>query len=194
MWCLRSQLISAGRDPNWSDLNRSEKLNRSLRRSNLKSVFSKSLNSQAISSRHDVIHPLDSLITLVQLHFLSGGLLWQTMIVISFPRGHASAPSDENTWNKRHQLVKSLRKLNHHHHHHLVVPPAWISRTLSRHSFLLFIPSGRASGLHLVSSQSCCMIKLVSLFLFCHLRGSTREHPLWPRHRFSCRVLHVWFV
>ena len=44
-----------------------------------------------------------------------------------------------------------------HHHHHLVVPPARISLTLSRHSFLSFIASGRSSGLHPVSSQSCCI-------------------------------------
>ena len=45
----------------------------------------------------------------------------------------------------------------HHHHHHLVMPPAWISLTLSRHSSLSFITSGRSSGLHPVSSQSRCM-------------------------------------
>ena len=44
-----------------------------------------------------------------------------------------------------------------HHHHHHVVPPAWISLTLSRHSSLSFIASGRYSGLYPVSSQSCCM-------------------------------------
>ena len=47
------------------------------------------------------------------------------------------------------------RWINHHHHH--VVPPAWISLTLSRHSSLSFIASGRSSGLHPESSQSCCM-------------------------------------
>ena len=46
--------------------------------------------------------------------------------------------------------------LNDHHHHH-VVPPAWISLTLSRHFSLSFIASGRSSGIHPVSSQSCCM-------------------------------------
>ena len=43
----------------------------------------------------------------------------------------------------------------HHHHHH--VPPAQISLTLSRHSFLLFITSSCSSELHPVSSQSCSM-------------------------------------
>ena len=44
-----------------------------------------------------------------------------------------------------------------HHHHHHVVPPAWISLTLSRHFSLSFIAFGRSSGLHPVSSHSCCM-------------------------------------
>ena len=50
------------------------------------------------------------------------------------------------------------QKLYHppHHHHH-VVPLAWISLTLSRHFSLSFIASGRSSGLHPVSSHSCCM-------------------------------------
>ena len=42
-------------------------------------------------------------------------------------------------------------------HHHHVVPPARISLTLSRHFSLSFIASGRSSGLHPVSSHSCCM-------------------------------------
>ena len=46
---------------------------------------------------------------------------------------------------------------HHHHHHHHVVPLARISLTLSRHFSLLFIASGRSSGLHPVSSHSCCM-------------------------------------
>ena len=43
------------------------------------------------------------------------------------------------------------------HHHHNVVPPARISLILSRYSSQLFIASGRSSGLHPISSQSCCM-------------------------------------
>ena len=43
------------------------------------------------------------------------------------------------------------------YHHHHVVPLAWISLTLSRHFSLLFIASGRSSGLHPASSLSCCM-------------------------------------
>ena len=46
---------------------------------------------------------------------------------------------------------------HHHHHHHCVVPLARISLTLSRHFSLSFIASGRFTGLHPVSSHSCCM-------------------------------------
>ena len=44
-----------------------------------------------------------------------------------------------------------------HHHHHHVMPLVRISLTLSRHYSLSFISSDRSSGLHPVSSHSCCM-------------------------------------
>ena len=51
-----------------------------------------------------------------------------------------------------------IRKIHHHHyHHHHVVPLARIPLTISRHFSLSFIASGRSSGLHTVSSQSCSM-------------------------------------
>ena len=50
-----------------------------------------------------------------------------------------------------------LYRLYIYHHHHHVVPPARISLTISRHLSLSFIASGRSSGLHPVSSHSCCM-------------------------------------
>ena len=45
----------------------------------------------------------------------------------------------------------------HHHHHHHDVRLARISPTLSLHVSLSFIAFGRSSGLHPVSSHSCCM-------------------------------------
>ena len=58
-----------------------------------------------------------------------------------------------------HNLHKLLLQSDtkHHHHHHHVVRPARISLTLSPHFSLSFIASGRSSGLHPVSSHSCCM-------------------------------------
>ena len=46
---------------------------------------------------------------------------------------------------------------HHNHHHDHVMPPARISLTLAHHFSLSFIASSRSSGLHPVSSQSCCM-------------------------------------
>ena len=48
-------------------------------------------------------------------------------------------------------------RICHHPHHRHVVPQARICLTLSRHFSLSFISSGRSSGLHPVSSHSCCM-------------------------------------
>ena len=42
-------------------------------------------------------------------------------------------------------------------HHHYIEPPALISLTLSCYFSLMFIASGRSSGLHPVSPQSGCM-------------------------------------
>ena len=47
-----------------------------------------------------------------------------------------------------------------YHHHHHVVPLAWISMNLSHHFPLSFIASGMSSGLHTVSSHSCCIYVL----------------------------------
>ena len=56
-----------------------------------------------------------------------------------------------------HSFLLPQLTVDTNHHHHLVMPSAQISLTLSRHSSLSFIASGRSSGLHPVSSQSCCM-------------------------------------
>ena len=58
---------------------------------------------------------------------------------------------------KESSLVFNQTCITHHHHHHHLVLVARISLTLSRHSSLSFIASGRSSRLHPVSSHSCCM-------------------------------------
>ena len=57
---------------------------------------------------------------------------------------------------KTNLVLIDTNVLNEDHHHH-VVPLAQISLTLFRHFSLSFIASGRSSGLHPVSSHSCCM-------------------------------------
>ncbi len=44
-----------------------------------------------------------------------------------------------------------------HHHHHYVAPPVRIPLTLSRYPSLSSIASGRSSGQHPISTQTCCM-------------------------------------
>ena len=64
-----------------------------------------------------------------------------------------ASPSGKRTFT----FVDYFGQMFENHHHHHVVPLAWISLTLSRHFSLSFIASGRFSGLHPVSPQSCCM-------------------------------------
>ena len=55
----------------------------------------------------------------------------------------------------KYDIYNNILIIYNHHHH--VVPLAQISRTFSRHFSLSFIASCRSSGLHPVSSHSCCM-------------------------------------
>ena len=83
--------------------------------------------------------------------------------------GRKIFPSFQICWRKkkkknfpeRTELYKPLRKrnklVNKFSNHHHVVRSARISLTLSLHVSLSFITSGRSSGLHPVSSHSCCM-------------------------------------
>ena len=61
LWCLRSQLISASQDPDWSALIRSEKFNYAFQWSNPNYLsFYNPHILRTISSGYDVIHPLNS--------------------------------------------------------------------------------------------------------------------------------------
>ena len=90
-------------------------------------------------------------------------------------------------------VMKSL--FSHHHHHRHVVLLARISLTLSRYFSLSFISSGGSSGLHPVSSHSCCMYVRAGRPAFARsYEGSVGVRHLWARSCFSSGVLHVWFV
>ena len=79
----------------------------------------------------------------------------------------------ESTWGMRRTSSTRILRYNHHHHHD--APPARISLTLSRHFSLSFIASGRSSGLHPVSSHSCCM--------YVRAGRPTLAHPYVGVHR-----------
>ena len=60
-------------------------------------------------------------------------------------------------WTKMKQMNALINDSVIIHHYHYIMPLARISLTLSRHFSLSFIASGWSSGLHPVSSHSCCM-------------------------------------
>ena len=87
-----------------------------------------------------------------------------------------------------------------HHHHHLVVPLARISLALSRHFSLSFIASGMSSGLHPVSSHSCCMYVLAGRPAFArpyvgvYRSTSLMSSSLLLRQCPMCLVRLTWIV
>ena len=89
-------------------------------------------------------------------------------------------------------------KFNHHHHH--VVPPARISMTLSRFFFLSFIASDRSSGLHPVSSHSCCMYvragrpAFARWYVGVHRSTSLMSSSLLLQQCPACLVRLTWIV
>ena len=94
-----------------------------------------------------------------------------------------------------YQKCQSFHHHHHHHHHHHVVPPARISLTLSRHFSISFITSGRSSGLHPISSHSCCMYIRADHPAFAWpYTGTIGVHHWWVCPCFSSSVLRVWFV
>ena len=89
--------------------------------------------------------------------------------------------------------------LSNHDHDH-VVPLARISLTLSRHISLSFIASGRSSGLHPVSSHSCCMYVQAGRPAFAwpyvgvHRSTSLMSSSLLLQQCPACLVRLTWIV
>ena len=81
-----------------------------------------------------------------------------------------------------------------------VVPLARISLTLSCHFSLLFIASGRSSGLHPVSSHSCCMYVRAGRPAFArpyvgvHRSTSLMSSSLFLQQCPACLVRLTWRV
>ena len=85
-------------------------------------------------------------------------------------------------------------------YHHHVVPLARISLTLSRHFSLSIIASSRSSGLHPVSSQSCCMYVRAGRPAFArpyvgvHWSTSLMSSSLLLQQCPACLVRLTWIV
>ena len=80
------------------------------------------------------------------------------------------------------------------------MPLTRISLTLFRHFSLLFIGSGRSSGLHPISSYSCCMYVLASRPAFArpsvgvHRSTSLMSSSLLLQQCLACLVRLTWIV
>ena len=100
------------------------------------------------------------------------------------------------------QIRENECGIHHHHHHHHVVRPARISLTLSLslHVSLSFITSGRSSGLHPVSSHSCCMYVRAGCPTFnwpyagVHRSTSLTSSSLLLQQCSACLVRLAWIV
>ena len=85
-------------------------------------------------------------------------------------------------------------------YHHHVVPLARLSLTLSRHFSLSFIASGRSSGLHHVSSHSCCMYVRAGRPAFAwpyagiHRSISLMSSSLLLQQSSTCLIRLAWIV
>ena len=96
-------------------------------------------------------------------------------------------------------FVTSNEFIEIHHHHH-VVPLARISLILSHHFSLSFIASSWSSGLHPVSSHSCCMCvragrpALARPYLGVHRSTSLMSTSLLLQQCPACLVRLTWRV
>ena len=94
----------------------------------------------------------------------------------------------------------NLQRLICYHHHYHVVPLARIFLTPSRHFSLSFIASGRSSGLHPLSSHSCCMYVLAGRPAFAwpyaevHRSTSLMNSSLLLQPCPACLVRLTWIV
>ena len=93
---------------------------------------------------------------------------------------------------------KKTCRFRYHHHH--VAQVVRISLTLSRHFSLSFIVSGKYSGLHPVSSHSCCMYVLAGRPAFArpyvevHRSTPLMSSPLLLQQCPACLVRLTWIV
>ena len=96
--------------------------------------------------------------------------------------------------------VPSGNSMHNHHHHHHVVLPARIFLTLSRYFSLSFIASGRSSGQHPISSQSCCTYVRAGCPAFArpyvgvHWSTSLMSSSLLLQQCPACLVCLTWIV
>ena len=111
-----------------------------------------------------------------------------------------SRDGDTDSWHCRWSFARRYIDTIFTNHHHHVVPLAQISLTVSRHFSLSFIASGRSSGLHPVSSHSCCMYVRAGRPAFArpyvgvHRSTSLMSSSLLLQQCPACLVRLTWIV
>ena len=94
----------------------------------------------------------------------------------------------------------STRARTHTHAHTYEAHRITLTLTLSRHFSLSLIASGRSSGLHLISSHSCCMYVLAGLpalarpYVEVHRSTSLMSSSLLLQQCPACLVRLTWIV
>ena len=92
-----------------------------------------------------------------------------------------------------------MASIYHHHNNHVVLL-AQISLTLSHHISLSFITSGWSSGLHTISSHSCCMYVQAGrpafawLYVGVHRSTSLMSSSLFLQQCPACLVCLTYIV
>ena len=103
-------------------------------------------------------------------------------------------------WRQFNHFTLHIHTCIYHHHHHHVVLLALISLILCCHFSLSFIASGRSSGLHPISSHSCCMYVLAVRPAFArpyvgvHRITSLMSSSLLLQQCPACLVRLTWIV
>ena len=101
---------------------------------------------------------------------------------------------------RKDEIIKKGNCSTSFYHHHHVMPQARISLTLSPHFSLSFLPYGRSSGLHPVSSHSCGMYvragrpAFARLYVGVHRSTSLMSWSLLLQQCPACLVRQIWIV
>ena len=152
------------------------------------------------------IQPIDRALSYATIPSLSGPGSNGNEGVLCIPQNSSitgTSPSDYLVSYPGHSLGEFYSSTRLGNHTALYISPssaARISLTLSRHSSLLFIAFGRSSGLHPVSSQSCCMDVRVGRPAFVrsnkgvHRSTSLMSSSLRLQQCPACLVCLTWIV
>ena len=144
--------------------------------------------------------PFSSVLSLLKMKTASSRIwTWATLPYDDINHTKSHTHTHTHTHIHTHTYIYIYIYIYNHHQHH-VVPPARISLILTRHFSLSFIASGRSSGLHPVSSHSCCMYVRAGCHAFArpyvgvHRSTSLMSSSQLLQQCSACLVRLTWIV